>query len=114
MLLPPAPHLGYSRVARGLPRVKFTVWHLGERHDPREKKCFTILSIELERLEQPIAQAHVLRVDADGEVGPRVGCQESGYCGGRREQTVGLGTLKRGAEAPREVLPIVSHLSADS
>ena len=42
MLLPLAPHLGYPRVARGLQRVKFTVWHSGERHDPREKKCLGI------------------------------------------------------------------------
>ena len=40
MLLPFAPRLGYSRVARALQRIKFTVWHVGERRDPREKKRF--------------------------------------------------------------------------
>jgi hypothetical protein len=44
VFLPLAPHLGYSRVARGLQRVKFSVWHLGERHNPRENKCLGIAS----------------------------------------------------------------------
>jgi len=44
MLLPFAPHLGYSRVAPALQRLKLIVWHLGEGRDPLEKKCFGIAS----------------------------------------------------------------------
>ncbi len=44
MLLPPAPHVGYSRVARALQRLKLIVWHLGEGHDPLVKKCVGVAS----------------------------------------------------------------------
>jgi hypothetical protein len=37
----------------------------------------------------------------------------AGYRAGCCKETVGGCTLNRGAEAPREVLPIVSRLSAD-
>jgi hypothetical protein len=42
MLLPLASHLGYSRIAGALQRLKLMVWHLGERHNPLDKKCLGI------------------------------------------------------------------------
>jgi hypothetical protein len=42
MLLPRASHLGYSRIAGALQRIKLIVWHSGERHDPLEEKCLGI------------------------------------------------------------------------
>ena len=50
MLFPLAPHLGYSRVARPLQRVKFIVWHLGEGHDPMLKESFGLASCRLRGL----------------------------------------------------------------
>jgi hypothetical protein len=38
MLLPLPLHLCYSGVTRSLQRLELIVWHLGERHDPLEKK----------------------------------------------------------------------------
>jgi hypothetical protein len=44
MFHPLAAHLGYSRVARGLQRVKFIVGHLGDGRNPRKEKRFGITS----------------------------------------------------------------------
>jgi len=44
VLLPLAPHPGYSRVARGLQRVKRIIWHLGERNHPLLKEYLGLAS----------------------------------------------------------------------
>jgi hypothetical protein len=47
MLLPLAPHFGYSRVAPALQRIEFIVGHLGERPDPLLKEYFGLASSSL-------------------------------------------------------------------